>query len=360
MTFIKSQAESLRRHRPVYVGAHRVDGIELPEGRSFVVNEGSILGTAREAVFRLLGQAPRLVGQLRRFRPVVVHAHFGTCGPAAMSLAEALNLPLVVTFHGQDATMTEAEARKTHRGRELYRKKEQMIERAHVFIAVSDYIRNALLSRGYPDNKIIVHRNGIDLGFFSPAPQIGRENTILFVGRFVEKKGAVYLLEAARMLKESGVDFELVMIGDGPLAAELRDRASRYGIPCKFSGFLPVNEVREWLARSRVVAVPSVVAANGDSEGLPTVLLEAQAMATAVVATRHSGIPEGVLDGKTAELVEERDSAALASKLKTFLESPDKALQFGEAGRRFVTEHFDMRTQVDGLEDIYEATRQRA
>ena len=113
------------------------------------------------------------------------------------------------------------------------------------------------------------------------------------------------------------------------------------------------REVRDWLEKASVVAVPSVTAANGDSEGLPTILLEAQAMAVPIVATRHSGIPEGVIEGKTAELVEERDSLSLADKLQSFLESPSKTRAFGEAGRRFVSENFNIRVQACGLEDIY-------
>ena len=77
-------------------------------------------------------------------------------------------------------------------------------------------------------------------------------------------------------------------------------------------------------------------------------------MATPIVATHHSGIPEGVRNGITAELVKERDVAALAGKLRSFIESPAKARAFGQAGRRFVMENFDMRIQVKGLEAIYD------
>ena len=96
--------------------------------------------------------------------------------------------------------------------------------------------------------------------------------------------------------------------------------------------------MRDWIARASVVAVPSVVAADGDSEGLPTILLEAQAMATPVVGTYHSGIPEGVQAGVTAELVPERDVDALADALASFLSSPQKVpesiLDFLSTGQR--------------------------
>jgi glycosyltransferase involved in cell wall biosynthesis len=196
------------------------------------------------------------------------------------------------------------------------------------------------------------------LNFFHPRSESERKPIVLFVGRFVEKKGARYLIQAATELHESGVLFELVMIGKGPLQPELRRAAEEARIPCRFLGFLTLEEVRDWLGRASVVAIPSVTAKNGDSEGLPTTLLEAQAMETPVVATRHSGIPEGVLENVTAELVAERDASALAGRLRPFLESPTKVRQFGKAGRRFVSENFDLRKQVAGLEKIYGDVRE--
>ena len=358
-TFIKSHAEALTRHQGVYAGSHRVAGLELPADRTFVANDGTRRGLMREAAFRVLGRAPALVTALRTYDPQIVHAHFGTAGPAAMSLASALAVPLLVTFHGADATVVEGDRPRSFRGRELKWKKGQVIEKAGAFIAVSDYIRQRLLEQGYPESKIILHRNGIDLDYFRPSSDVEREPIILFVGRFVEKKGGEYLLEAARLMHESGVRFELVMIGGGQLESSLKARAAQIGIPCRFTGFIAGSEVRQWLNRASVVAIPSVVARDGDSEGLPTIQLEAQAMGTPVVATRHSGIPEGVIDGVTAELVEERDTRALAMALRSFLESHDKVRNFGEAGRKFVAEHFDLRNQVSGLEAVYERLRAR-
>lgn len=356
-TFIKSHAEALARYRPIYAGAHRVRGMSLPEDRTFVVNDGSFLGWVREAMFRQFGVAPRLINALRREHVGVVHAHFGTSGPAGLAMARPLDVPLVVTFHGHDATMTEHEARKTHRGRELIRKKSTLIDGTAAFIAVSGYIRERLLEQGYPESKVLLHRNGIDLDYYSRTGDVPREPVVLFVGRFVEKKGARYLIEAAKLLKDTGVEFELVLIGNGPLEEGLKDAAARAGIQCRFTGFLPVAEVRHWLERARVVAVPSVIASDGDSEGLPTVLLEAQAMEVPIVATRHSGIPEGVQEGVTAELVDERDVRGLAESLRGFLSSAEKAESFGRAGRRFVAENFDLRKQVAGLEELYDRLR---
>jgi glycosyltransferase involved in cell wall biosynthesis len=359
MTFIKSHAEALTGYRAVYAGAHRDRGIPLPSDRTYVLNEGTHVGLVREALFRKWGWAPSLVADLRRHEPRLVHAHFGTSGPAGLALAEQLGVPLIVTFHGYDATRKLSEVAKSRRGREMLRSKTRLIERTGAFIAVSDFIRQRLLEQGYPEEKIVLHRNGIDVEAFTPPPPDGREPIVLFVGRFVEKKGTIYLLEAARALHDAGVRFELVVIGAGPLEERLKGFATANRLNCRFVGFLDIDQVRSWLGRARVVAVPSVTATDGDSEGLPTILLEAQAMETPVVASFHSGIPEGVVNGVTAELVGECDVASLAEKLRTFLDSPEKARAFGAAGREFVRQHFNLRAQVQGLEALYCDVRRR-
>jgi len=354
MTFIRSHAEALETFIPVYAGAHRARyGLDVPEDRVFVVNNNSLTGKLREYIFRTWGRAEPFVRDLRNCNPVIVHTHFGTSGPTGLYLAKQLEVPLLVTFHGADATIARSVAAASRRGRELIRGKRQLISETARFIAVSNYIKDRLLQQGYPDEKIAVHYNGIDLEFFRPDRDQKREALIVFVGRFVEKKGVDVLVAATAELQKAGVEFKLVLIGDGPLRDSLKIACDRANLDCHFTGFLAVDEVRQWLAKAAVVAVPSVTAADGDSEGLPTILLEAQAMEAPVVATYHSGIPEGVIDNRTAELVDPGDKRALAASLQSFLTSPEKVREFGLAGREFVTGKFELRQQVQGLEHIY-------
>lgn len=354
MTFIKSHAEALKRHRPVYAGAHRVrNGLPLPADRTVLANEGGAFGRAHEFFFRRLQFAPHFLRRLERYAPVAVHAHFGEAGPAGRTIAKTLGVPLIVTFHGKDAMVADSENAKSWRGREYLRGREQLAADAVRFIAVSIPVQERLIEQGFPAEKIVVHRNGINTKYFSPA-SLPREPLILFVGRFVEKKGCEYLIDALGILKRNGVPASAVLIGDGELRGELERRANEAGANVIFLGFMPVDEVRAWMNRASIVVVPSVTATNGDSEGLPTVILEAQAMGAAVVATRHSGNPEGVIDGCTAILVPERNANALAEALAGLLADPEKVRRFGEQGRQFIKENFDIDRQVAGLEDIYE------
>jgi len=353
MTFILSHAEALRTYRPIYAGAHRVEGLALPADRVVTANRGGLAGRAEEFLFRRFGMAGRLSQALRKFHPRLVHAHFGLSGPAGLTLADSLGVPLIVTYHGQDATITDAEARRSWRGREYLRGRQGVMRRASLIIAVSDFIRARLLEKGYPEEKVVTHRNGIDVGFFRPS-EGQRKRVAVFVGRFVEKKGCEYLLHALGRLRQLGCPVHGVLVGDGPLKPSLERLAGQVGADVEFTGFLPLAEVRVWLGQASVVVVPSVTAANGDSEGLPTVILEAQAMGTPVVATRHAGNAEGVVEGRSALLVDERDVPALADAIRFFAGDSQAVETFGSAGRSFVEANFSIARQVQGLEVLYD------
>jgi colanic acid/amylovoran biosynthesis glycosyltransferase len=176
----------------------------------------------------------------------------------------------------------------------------------------------------------------------------------------VEKKGCEYLVRALARLREGRHAVRGVFVGDGPLRPMLERLAAESGASVVFTGFRPLPEVRAWLARASVVAVPSVTASNGDSEGLPTVILEAQAMGTPVVVTRHAGNAEGVAEGRSALIVPERDTDALAEAIRFFLSDPHLLESFGRAGREFVESHFNLLEQARGLEELYDLARVQA
>ena len=135
---------------------------------------------------------------------------------------------------------------------------------------------------------------------------------LVFVGRFVEKKGVDDLIEALATIVDPRP--RSLLIGDGPLDASMRDRAAALGLDATFVGLQPAAVVARRLAESKVLVAPSRTAANGESEGLPTTILEAASHGVPAVSTLHSGIPEAVEDGKTGLLGPEGDRAALAEQ----------------------------------------------
>ena len=191
------------------------------------------------------------------------------------------------------------------------------MQQAGLIIAVSDFIRERLLEKGYPHPRS--SRTAMEsTSTFFRRDGLARQAIVVFVGRFVEKKGCEFLLRALGILRGRGMAVRAVLIGDGPLRPELERLAAQAGAGVEFKGFLPLPEVREGtgLGRASAVVVPSVTAADGNSEGLPTVILEAQAMCTPVVATRHAGNAEGVAEGRSAILVDERDVAGPAKAIR--------------------------------------------
>jgi colanic acid/amylovoran biosynthesis glycosyltransferase len=148
-----------------------------------------------------------------------------------------------------------------------------------------------------------------------------------------------------------------VVIGGGPLRAPLARKAAQLGVADKVSWLGPTAhaEVKYWMRRASIFCLPSCTAANGDAEGLGLVLLEAAASGVPVVATRHGGIPEAVLDGVTGLLVPERDAQQLAAALDALLSSPDMRSNLRAQARQFVQTRFDLFRQTQSLEKHYEA-----
>lgn len=142
---------------------------------------------------------------------------------------------------------------------------------------------------------------------------------ILAVGRFVEKKGFRYLIEAAALLKAKGSRCSITILGSGPLEDELNSLVHRLdvGDVVRLPGRASAEEVRRMMAESHCVVVPSVTSKSGEMEGIPVVVMEAMALGTPVIASAHSGIPE-VVTGKTGTLVPEGDAQALADAISAF------------------------------------------
>ena len=336
-TFIQAQAASLERYQPLFVGTE-AKGHATPE-------------LAGRLMIR------PTVEQLRPFAPRLIHAHFATDGLAALGLAEALDVPLVTTLHGYD--VSRSRLRMLLSGRRSWMRhallRRRLMKRGSLFLAVSEAIRTRAIAQGFPAERTVTHYIGADVELLRPgtAPEPG---LILHVGRLVAKKGADVLLEALAAARRSCPEARLAILGDGPLRRTLERKRDALGLgsAVEFLGARPPGEVAEWMRRAWVLAVPSVTAADGDSEGLPMVLVEGAACGLPAVATRHSGIPEAVIDGQTGWLVPERDVAALADRLAALLADPELRHRMGRAARALAEQRFDLASQTELLEDFYD------
>lgn len=173
---------------------------------------------------------------------------------------------------------------------------------------------------------------------------------ILSVGRAVEKKGYADLLDALAMLPPA-LSWRFVHVGGGPLLSRLKARARAYGLSERIDwlGAQPYNVVLENYRSADLFVLASRVARDGDRDGLPNVLLEAQSQALACLATKVSGIPELIEDGETGLLVAPGDSMGLAGGLARLVADPQLRERLGEAGKHYVSERFCFKTGIDRL-----------
>lgn len=353
-TFVRAQAERLSQFTPYYVGSRRVEGLSIPPERTVVVNSGSLVGAGKEAIYKWFGYAPELVRHIRAIAPRLIHAHFGVCGALALPIVRRVKLPLIVTFYGLDATMTDEYARTHSISTRVYLQRREALKReTDLLIAVSEFIRDRLIAQGFPADKIIAHYYGVDTDRFQPDPNVEREPIVLFVGRLAEKKGCEYLIRAMAKVEAQNEEAELAIIGDGPRRGELEALAKRELRRYRFLGLQPSETVQQWMNRARLLAAPSVTASTGDSEGLPTVVVEAQSMGLPVVGSIHAGIPQAVVPEETGFLAAERDWQALAAYILRLFDDGDLWQRCSVKARERMRADFDLSKQTQRLEQLY-------
>jgi hypothetical protein len=220
------------------------------------------------------------------------------------------------------------------------------------FVAVSETIRQRAIEYGIPARKITVAQIGIDTRRFKPAglPLSQRRNRVLFVGRMVAKKVPLLVVRAFAEVRRQLPDAEFVMIGDGPLLDEAKKLASDLRVSISFLGAVAPDQVLEQMHEAKVFCLPSVVAPNGDAEGLPISILEAQSCGVPVVTTASAANAEGIVDGIGGKIVAENDLLQLADAIKSLLiESQDAT----EDDRYGFPSRLDISNCTRKLESIY-------
>ncbi|EAS48317.1 glycosyltransferase, group I [Aurantimonas manganoxydans SI85-9A1] len=204
--------------------------------------------------------------------------------------------------------------------------------------------------------------HGLDLSGIEPPEREARGERpfrIVSVGRTVEKKGFGDLIRALARLKDRDWTFDHV--GGGAMTARLQQQADKAGIGDRITwhGSREREHVFGLLARSDLFVLPSRIARSGDRDGLPNVLMEAQAHRLPVVSTKVSAIPELVEDERTGLLVEPRDPRALGAAMARLMDDPDLAAQLATAGERRVRGRFSPKPGIDRVAALLKATPAR-
>lgn len=304
---------------------------------------GARLGELMPLLVRMdasdVAQAVDLAMRLRRDGITHVHAHFASLAARTAMVASALTgIPYTVTTHAKDLFHEDVD-------RVLLR---EVLGRAANVIAISDYNRRFLLDlEPALAGTVRLVRNGLDLSRFSYRDPVAPRTPlrVLAVGRLVEKKGFDHLLRAVALLRSEGMQCTVRLVGDGELAQPLAALVDELGLggSVELLGPRSQAELVEELDRADVLAAPCVVGADGNADGLPTVILEAMASGLPVVATDVTGIPEavgegtGVLLSHAAEGLDER----LAGALLTVADPTWPRVEVARAARALVEREFD-------------------
>ena len=311
---------------------------------------------------RLASWPAAFVAQMivRRHHPDVVLAEFGFHAIRVMHVARWSGVPLVVHFRGSDASSES----KFRRLEQRYR---QLTQVASGFIVKSIPMRFTLQSLGAPPERVLISPSGADAALFHGASPETAPPTFLAVGRFVPKKGPLLTIAAFERLlsqlpESLASDCRLVMVGDGPMLEEAKRLVLQQALTSQvhFVGVLCPAEIAALMRQVRGFVQHSLVAPDGDSEGSPVAVMEAQLSGLPVVATRHAGIPEVVIDGTTGLLVEEGDVPGMAEAMAHLVRDPQIAGRLGAAGQARMRGHFTVDHHLAAVSALLHRVAQQA
>ena len=299
---------------------------------------------------RRFGQALVLAHELE---PEVerLHAHFlHTPASVARYTAALTGLPWSVSAHAKDIWTTPE-----------WEKREKLAETAWLVTcsaAAHDHLA-ALAPAGRAETLVGLVYHGLDLQRFTPVQRVNGQRDgsdpaapvrLLSVGRAVPKKGYDDLLDALAQLPAT-LHWRLEHIGGGPQLKSLQAKARSAGFAdrIEWHGALAQEAVLEAYRRADVFVLASRIAGNGDRDGLPNVLMEAQSQGLACVATRISAIPELIDTERNGLLVAERDPSALAGAIARLIRHPEQRTALGRAGQTRILREFSHETCLDDL-----------
>ena len=292
-----------------------------------------------------VAEACRILEWLVGFGSVRLHAHFGTNSAEVAMLVRALGgPPYSFTVHGPDEFLRPIGL-------------DEKIRRSAFVVAISNFGRSQLFLRSrhadWPKVKIV--HCGLEKSFYEDASPTRGPPRLICVGRLCEAKGQLLLIEAAALLADEGIAFELVLVGDGPMRQEIEDLVQKceLGARVRITGWISSSEVREEILAARALVLPSF------AEGLPVVIMEAMALRRPVLSTYVAGIPELVRHGQEGWLVPAGAVKELAEAMEACLASSvDDLRRLGDAAQSRVLVRHCADTEAGKLAELFRAPAQ--
>ena len=303
--------------------------------------------------FFLIGMFLAFLRLLRTQQFDIIHAHWIIPQGLAAVLACALlnkKIPVICTSHGGDLY--------TLRARLLQWVKRRVIDRCDALTVVSHAMRETVLDMGVSPGKVRVISMGVDLtNFYTPpaSTDFRSSSELLFVGRFVEKKGLHVLLAAMPKIIDKCPDVHLAIAGAGPMEDQVKTEVLKSNLSEKvrFLGMLPQSELPALYRRAAIAVFPFVVASSGDQEGLGLVVVEAMGCECPVIASSLPALRDTVEHEKTGMLVPPGDPEALAMATIKLLSNTDLRSKLSREARRNVVGKFDWKSITEKYSHLY-------
>lgn len=279
---------------------------------------------------------------LNRIDKVLVE--FGTNAARVYKLLNEMGIPYVVIFHGYDAFVYKVIEENKIAYKEIF-------DSAQCIIAVSLLMKDELINLGCPENKIIHSPCGPNSKFAHVDPKF-TEKSFLSVGRFVSKKAHYLTILAFNEVLKKHPDAKLYLAGDGELIEACLNIVNSLKIKKNvcFLGVIDIDQHIELLNKCYGYVQHSITALNGDKEGTPVSILEASLAGIPVISTRHSGIMDVIIEGKTGYLVDEFDIDMMANKMIAILDNRNLAMDLGQKGKTFIKEKFSLNHHITAIE----------
>lgn len=282
----------------------------------------------------------------------LVVGNYGLSAAHFVPICKDLNIPLVVIFHGYDATLKKVVVKYQSAYHKLF-------QYASAIVAVSIEMKHKLIDLGAPADKITVIPYGIDVKKFSPGDVKKGSSQVVAVGRFTFKKAPLLTIKAFHKVWLKHPEARLVMIGDkSGLYQSCADTVKELNLEnaVTFTGRLSPEEISSWMKSANIFVQHSITAPNGDMEGTPNSVLEAEASGLPVVSTFHGGIKEAVINHATGYLVPEKDVEGMAEYINKLIENPERAQEMGREARKHVLENYSLEKQIDKLYELIRAS----
>ena len=282
----------------------------------------------------------------------LIHSHFGQNGIAAVTLKKELNVPLVTSFYGYDTGRL---------GKHFLPYYKPLIQNGDLFLVLSEDMKEDLINLGFPSERTLIHHLGVDTDEFILKRNYTKDGffKLLTIARFDEAKGIHIVLKALQLLFDVQPAMKpiikYIIVGGGEYEKNLKQYINEYNLSdnVEIIHNLGVKDgreiVKEQLRNTDVFLLCSYVTKKGSKEGTPVVLMEAQSSGLPVIATKHAGIPEIVIDEKSGILVKEKSPEEIYQAILFLYKNKDIAEKMKIQARQNIIDNFNQKIQMDKL-----------